>query len=55
MDDRLNSQSQDTATQKSTGCCGGKSDTQPQTKAAAPIVQAAKDTPAISGCRCGQN
>ncbi|SEW15368.1 hypothetical protein SAMN05444851_1738 [Aliiroseovarius sediminilitoris] len=55
MDNRSNSQTQDKSAENSTGCCGGKSEAQPQTKAEPRVTEAASDKPAKSGCCCGQN
>lgn len=41
--------------QQASGCCGGKHDSKATPKVEAPIEELARDTPASSGCRCGQN
>lgn len=55
MDNRSNPPTQDTSTRKSTGCCGGQSDAQPQGKAEPRIAETAEAKPVKSGCCCSQN
>lgn len=55
MDTHSTSQTQDTVTQKPTGCCGGKVGAQPQAKAEPRVAEIAEVKPAKSGCCCGQN
>lgn len=52
MDNLSSSKKQDSAAEKSTGCCGGKSDAQPQDKTEPRVKETAKATPAKSGCCC---
>lgn len=55
MDNRSSSQRQDSAAEKSSGCCGGKADAQPQANAEPRAAEPERDKPAKSGCCCGQN
>jgi hypothetical protein len=55
MDNRSNPRTKDRSAENSTGCCGGKSDAQPQTKAEPRGAETARDRPTKSGCCCGQN
>lgn len=55
MDNRSDSQMQDSAAEKATGCCGGKSDAQPQGKTEPRAAETAREKPTKSGCCCGQN
>jgi hypothetical protein len=53
MDSFSNTPKQVSAAEKSTGCCGGKSDPQGQAKPEPRVAESAKETPAKSGCCCG--
>lgn len=55
MDTHSTSQTQDTVTQKPTGCCGGKVGAHPQAEAEPRVAEIAEVKPAKSGCCCGQN
>lgn len=55
MNTHSTSQAQDTATQKPTGCCGGKTDAQPKANVEPQVAEPAKAKPVKSGCCCGQN